>query len=162
MSQPLRVMLDTNVYEFLATVEAELIPKIIVSEKVKVYGCRLVRRQLRDTPKNKMAGTIKLRINMLSVYDLLVKHRDIEAGSLANYLATEYLAGYAGNISAQEMASDFLIVAICAIKGLDIVCTHDFRTMASDAAKKTYERVNNANSLKTPRFIKLEELKRLI
>ena len=63
--QPLRVLLDTNVYGLLATVEPGLVLRIHESNQVRVYGCAVVRKELRETPSHVKIQGAKLRVKML-------------------------------------------------------------------------------------------------
>lgn len=160
--QPVRVLIDTNVYDFLATVNPEFVLKIIASKHIKVYGCRVIRNELRNTPVYKMTGSKKLRVQMLNTYDLLAGKHDLPVSDLATFLASEYLNSFTGNLSREKLLNDFLIVAVASLKGLDIICTGDEKTMASNNAKEAYKKVNQKNALRTPKFIQLEELKNLL
>lgn len=160
--QPLRLMLDTNIYGHLVSEERDLVPKINESEKVVVYGCKVVRDELRDTPKEEKIENRKLRIELLTTYDALVGKHDLPSSELAEYLATEYLKEYKGNAPAHKILNDFRIVAIASLKRLPIVCTNDNKTMASDSAIKAYGEVNPRNNLEDVKFISLNRFKDLI
>jgi len=158
----LRVMLDTNIYGHLVLEERHLVPKIYQSEKVIVYGCKLVRNELRDTPKKEKIENKKLRIELLNTYDALVGKHDLETSELAEYFVTEYLKNYKGNASARKIFADFLIVAVASLKRILIVCPNDNKTMASKNAKQSYKIVNLANNLEKVIFITLADFKKLL
>lgn len=156
MRQPMRAMLDTCVYEFLALDEA-LFLKFDESKNVSIYGCKVIRDQLRDTPMSKTVGGRKIRVLMLNVYDRLVQRHILPVSNLASYLAIQYLNEYNGNQSREKMLDDFIIMAVASIAKLDIVCTEDNRTMASKNAVDAYKKINNKNGLRTPKLITLKE-----
>lgn len=158
----LRVLLDTNIYGLLASSEADLVSEIVASQKIVVYGCSVVRKELRETPSSKMVGSKKLRMQMLNVYDLLVGKHDIPVSGLAEYLANAYLEAYSGSTARDSLKNDFFVVAISSLKGLDIVCTEDSKTMASAEARRSFAKINDDNGLRTPNFIGLPELKSLL
>lgn len=162
MNAPLRVLLDTNIYDLLVSSEKNLVEKIISSEKVVVYGCKVIRNELRDTPTGELVNGKRLRNELLNAYDLVVKQHDLQSIDLANYLALEYLKEYKGNASREKLLNDFLIIAIASIKGIDIVCTQDNKTMASTSAKRTYEKVNKNNYIKSPDIISFEYFKKIV
>ncbi len=162
MLQPKKVLLDTNVYDKISLTDEELIPRIVASVNVIVYGCRVIRQELRAVPKQEKAGSRKLRIVLLSAYDLLVRNHDLPVEEIAESAAQEYLKEYFGKKPKKELYSDFLIVAVASLKQLDIVCTNDNRTMASSDAIKAFQRVNQRNGLRTPEFIPYEKFKELI
>ena len=71
-----RLLLDTNIYGELVidrNFEA-IIKKIKSSDSVKIYGSKIIRDELRNTPKNLKIGNRSLRILLLMVYDLLSKN----------------------------------------------------------------------------------------
>ena len=83
-------------------------------------------------------------------------------GDLAHYLAQNYLKTYGGHVSKETLFNDFLIVAVASLKSLDLVCTQDTKTMASEHAQKAYFAINKKNGLRTPEFILLEDFKKKI
>src|SRR3989338_2243498 len=159
MPQPLRAMLDTCVYEHLA-LDENLFSKFDRTKSVSVYGCKVIREQLRDTPMSKTVGGRKIRVLMLSVYDRLVGKHVLPAGDISSYLAIQYLNEYKGNQSREKMLGDFVIVAVASIGKLDIICTEDSRTMASKDAIAAYTKVNDKNGLRYPKLITLKEIEK--
>jgi len=152
------VMFDTSVYSHLAITHRALRQKIFDSDNLKIYGCDVVRKELRQTPPGKKVWTRKLRILMLNDYDVLIGRHGAMAGDLASYLATEYSKEYGGKAPEGKMRNDFLIVAAASLKGIEHICTEDFSTMASGDAIKSYAAVNERNGVKTPKFVSLAGL----
>lgn len=58
---------------------------------------------------------------------------------------------------AKEMADDFQIVASASIASLKFIATFNRRTMANEEIIPIYNKVNSANKLRTPSFIKTKE-----
>ena len=162
MPAPKKVMLDTNVYDKISLLDEDLIPRIVASGSVIVYGCRVIRQELRAVPRQEKAGSRKLRLVLLSAYDLLVKAHDLPVEEIAESAAREYLKEYSGKKPKKDLYSDFLIVAVASLRQLDIVCTDDNRTMASWDAVSAFRKVNQRNGLRTPEFISYEKFKGLI
>jgi len=53
---------------------------------------------------------------------------------------------------------DFMIVACASFNGLDIVYSDDQRTMIGKTAMKAYQHINLNENLRTPYFLKYEDL----
>ena len=162
MPLPSKVMLDTNVYDKITLKDEQLIPEIISSQKITVYGCRVIREELRGIPKGEKVGSKNLRVMLLRTYDLLVKKHDLPVEDIAEYVAKEYTVEYLGNKPKRDLYQDFLIVAVASLKDLDIVCTDDKKTMSSEDAIKAYKNVNERNGLRTPQFIPYISFKKLV
>ena len=162
MSTQSKVMLDTNVYDKIALKDEQLIPEIISSQKITVYGCRVIREELRAIPKGEKVGSRNLRVMLLRTCDLLVKKHDLPVEDIAEYVAKEYTAEYSGNKPKKDLYSDFLIVAVASLKDLDIVCTDDSKTMSSTDTVEAYKKVNERNGLRTPQFIPYASFKKLV
>ncbi len=136
-----RIILDTNIYEFmLKEMDAETLHTIAIQKEIIIYGNEIIRKELRNTPKEKIGllGTklIKLRTALLGVYG--------------------------GNISKDKIINDLLIVSFASIKKLDIVISEDVRSMLSDAAKHAYAIVNEIENLRVPSFIRFDEFSKEI
>ena len=84
-----RVMFDASIYGFLATTQKEMVLKVVTSKNVIVYGCKVVRDELRKTPTHKKADGKNLRIKMLNTYDLPIGKHDLPLSDIANYLTLE-------------------------------------------------------------------------
>lgn len=103
---PFRVMIDSSVYELLV-LEETLIPKIVSSRNLVVYGCRVVRKELRETPPHKKVGSKKLKILMLNTYSLLVKKHDVPISDLAGSLYKNILT----NTKAEFQGKNFTLIS---------------------------------------------------
>ncbi|MFA4855990.1 MAG: hypothetical protein WC634_05405 [archaeon] len=158
MKQPTRAMLDTNTYEVLYQSEFSRILRLIESDKLIVYGCRVIRDELREIPKNVKVDGKSYKGLLLSIYDKLTKDHSYSVESVAEALAEDYWKSYKGGVPKRKMLPDFLIVAVATLHRLDIIVSEDDRTMKSKPARQAYEKVNDKNSLETPKFISIEKL----
>ena len=164
MKGALRVMLDTNIYGFIALEidPAEILERIAASDTM-VCGSTVIRAELRDTPKKKTVGRKKLRLRLLSSYDLLVSDkRNYDVNEIIRKIAEEYFEQYKGGYSRKELENDFLIVATASLHNLDLVVSGDEITMKSPEAVKAYEKINEKYQLRNPAFITFIEFKRLL
>lgn len=158
MKEQLRAMLDTNTYEILYKKDLQQILNLIESNCLIVYGCKVIRNELRNIPKTLSIEGKSYRQIMLAIYDKLTKNHDYPVESLAETLAHEYWKAYKGGVPKRKIFPDFLIVAISTIHRLDIIVSEDEKTMKSRPAINAYTQVNSQKELQTPRFIKIEEL----
>ncbi len=159
-----RILFDTNIYELIAihTKEEQLKS---MKQQLVVYGADLIRKELRDIPKNikiDNSGKSKnLRIELLGLYDFLVgKHQQIITEQMEE-VANKYFNTYkilGGAVGKSEILNDFKIIACASMCNLDIVVSEDFRTMFSASAKKSYEIVNAIYGFRAPKFIDFKEL----
>ena len=160
---PLRVLLDTNVYGVLAeSASPELLEKIGSSERIIVYGFSVVRKELRETPKNLRLTGKSFRGALLNYYDSLAGKHDLPLTRLIEVLAQEYFSSYSDGISKRKLANDFLIVACASIHGLDVLVSNDEHSMFSRNALAAFEKINSENGLRTPKFYSLEQLNTLL
>lgn len=159
-----RVILDTNIYEFmLREFDADAMYRIGLQKEFIIYGNEIIRKELRDVPREKTGiinkKLIKLRNALLGVYDILTKKHSLTTTPVIRLIAEKYYIAYraaGGNISKDSIINDFIIVASASFNGLDLVVSEDSRSMMSDAAKNGYEIVNNLENLRTPNFIRFE------
>jgi predicted nucleic acid-binding protein len=159
----LRVLLDTNVYGILAeSASPDFLDKIGSSERVTVYGFSVVRKELRDIPRNLQLSGKGFRSVLLNYYDSLVGKHDLPLTRLIEVLAEEYFSTYSGGISRKKLENDFLIVACASIHGLDVLVSNDEHSMFSKKALEAFEKVNSENGLRTPKFYSLEQFKTLV
>ncbi|MDD5163098.1 MAG: hypothetical protein PHD95_02705 [Candidatus ainarchaeum sp.] len=158
MKKPTRTMLDTNTYEILYKKEFSKILHKIESGELIVYGCGVIRNELREIPKSVTVDGKNYRGLLLSIYDQLTKDHTYPVESLAETLAEEYWKSYSGGVAKRKIFPDFLIVAVATLHRLDIVVSEDDKTMKSKLAMQAYEKVNAKNCLETPKFISIEEL----
>ncbi len=157
----IRAMIDANVYSLLFEGDLDRLEKLIASGILVIYGCNVVRQELREIPPELRVQGRNYRNALLQIYDDLVGGRSYQLGSVAEALAEEYWAEYAGGILQRKIIPDFIIVALSSLHGLGIVVSNNARTMKSGSALAAYSKVNERNSLKTPVFASLEGLFKL-
>ena len=157
----LRAIIDTNVYEFLYKQDLERVAALIENGILVVYGCKIIREELREMSKDFKIKGKNYRIILIGIYDRLVGKHFIPTDKLVDVLSEEYWVNYIGNVPKRKIFSDFQIVATATIHSLDIIVSEDNRTMKSDNAIKSYNIVNGRNGFVTPKFVSLEELIRL-
>ncbi len=158
MPRQLRVMLDTNVYEFLKLQYLDPLSKLINEKKITVYGCRVVRKELRDIPRAAKLNGKSLRNILLGIYDELTQNHDYPLDGIAEGIAEQYWKEYEGGISKRKLIDDFKIAAISSMHNLDIVVSEDDNSMKSGHAIRAYLKVNNLNGFRTPAFYSLKKL----
>lgn len=159
----MRCLLDTNIYGLLAENKNLLskFEKILDEQKLLVYGADVIRKELRDTPKQIRLGKKKLRLFLLELYDSTVENREIRSNKLALTLASEYFKQYkkyGGTKDYRNIKNDFLIVALASLNNMDIIVTEDNKTMASKKADQSYVKVNFSYNLRTPKFLPLKAI----
>ena len=161
LDEQLRAMFDTNTYEFLLEKELPQILWLVESGNLVVYGCSVIRDELRKIPKNAKFEGKSYRSTMLNLYDKLVKRHSVPMDKVAETLANGHLAEYKGGTARHKLNSDFLIVAVATLKNLNIVVSEDNKTLKSRFALLAYNKVNSKNGLSTPRFLSVKELIKL-
>src|SRR3989344_7150918 len=153
-------MLDTNIYGLMISEYGKNVHDAIhISENLIICGCTVIRKELRATNRN--VEGINLRMNLLRVYDDLVK-TTYEIDDKTSVLAHQYFVAYqklGGMRPEGIIMNDFLIVACASCKQLDIVVSHDKRTMLGDNAIRAYELINQSQNIRLPRFIGYEGFK---
>ena len=86
-----RIIFDTSAYgEMIIHPEiVKLLRRIVESNGIVVYGTKLIRKELRDTPKNERIKEGKLRLLMLDLYDSLVSKskRELKISDLIEIVA---------------------------------------------------------------------------
>ena len=154
-----RVLFDTSVYGRLVTdrITLQNVEKRQESCQIVIYGARIIRQELRETPKSTTLEGKKLRILLLSIYDSLIKkdHHDLSYNKLVGALSEDYFKAYrrdGGSLPNQEMKNDLIIIATATIYQLDIVVSDDERSMFSDKAIRAYGRINKEYGMKNPIF----------
>ncbi|HLD86787.1 MAG TPA: hypothetical protein VJB12_01880, partial [Candidatus Nanoarchaeia archaeon] len=156
---PSRVLLDTNVYGEII-ISPDLVRAIEFLNRKQAYifyGMSLIRSELRATPRDKRSESGKVRLLMLTLYDALVRktNRDLRITGLIEMIAQRYTAEYkrlGGSLAAHGVRADFQIVACASFHRLDIVVSHDQRSMLSHAAQGAYRSINREFELRTPMF----------
>ncbi|HLD42962.1 MAG TPA: hypothetical protein VJB08_03165 [Candidatus Nanoarchaeia archaeon] len=139
------------------------IEKRIERNQTLVYGNRIIRNELRETSAQARLGKQSKRILLLNLYDRLTAGHEIIMGDLIRILAKKYYEKYRrfdGKYPYDSLKNDFLIVASASIKELNIVVSHDTKTMLSELAMKAYKKINSENGLENPDFIPYQEYKR--
>jgi predicted nucleic acid-binding protein len=154
-----RVIFDTNIYGFLVKEKTigEIEPKIVHNDNLLVYGCSVVRKEIRKT------GQGQARNALLMLYDHITKERKVDVSTETEKLAEEYYqeAKSLGRIqSLSDLWDDLLIVAAASLNDMDIVFTGDEKTMRNDTNVKAYGIVNIRRGLRSPTFYSYEMLKR--
>ena len=139
-----------------------MLGKIGSSENLIVYGFTVVRKELRDTPKNLVKKGRKFRSTLLKSYDALIQGHDLQLTKPVEALGEEYLTNYTGDISKKKLRNDFLIVACATLNQLDILVSEDNHSMFSRKAIEAYNKVNSENGLKAPNFHSIKQLERLL
>ena len=159
------VLLDTCIYgRFFEDAEGlHLAEEIIKDEKFIIHNFRLIRNELRNTPVRKAIRSKNLRVQMLNLYDELVKGRIIDEDKSIKSLANEYFFAYrrqGGNLGQKAIITDFKISACAALKRIDILYSEDNRSLKSMHALAAYNIVNLRHNLRTPNFIGYSTLKK--
>ena len=122
-----RLLLDTNIYgEMVIDSHVDLIKeKISQNHSFVIFGSSLIRKELRATPKKIKLMRSNLRIDLLSLYDELVKERSLKIDFKTQELAQQYYLLYhtlGGAKGKDEMNNDLLIVACAALKEMGCCC----------------------------------------
>lgn len=160
-----RVILDTNIYGLIVEMgNLEELRELIRKSDVIIYGNKVIREELRTTPKGIIDG-INLRSDLLKLYNEITKNRELGFNKKAIEAAENYYKTYrqiGGITSRKKMQNDFLIVASASMHDLDIVVSEDNATMRNELALRAYSIVNSVLKLRTPRFIGYEEFKKEI
>ncbi len=162
-----RVLLDTNIYGLMVIDKDRdrLRDSIEQVKTVVIYGLPLIRKELRDTPKNIKVREVNLRNYLLRLYEEVTKGRTLNITLKEESLADAYFTVYreiGGIASKQELIKDFIIVACASINSLDIVVSQDHKTMVSEKALKSYAIVNKIKKINLPGFLNYEEFKKAI
>ena len=158
MPRQLRVMLDTSVYEFLVLRYLDELNKLIHEGQVIVYGCSVVRKELRETSKSEKLEGKSFRNALLSAYDDVTDKHSYPAENVVDFIAEEYWKEYEGGIAKRKMMNDFRIVAVSSIHNLDIVVSEDNHSMKSRLAIEAYMKVNQRNGFRTPMSYSISQL----
>lgn len=163
-----RVILDTSVYGELIK-ETNVVDKLVslVPSHYVLYGTRVIRGELRDLSNDARFEGKGKRNLLLSLYDTLIKmdHHDLDVSSLIEIIATEFYKKYrvnGGSRSLKDMINDFRIVACASFYGLDIVVSHDEKSMLVKESIKAYNTVSEEFNLNVPDFIPYRKFKEMI
>ena len=161
------VILDTNSYGLLAkdVNRFKIVEKIKTNSKLIVYGFKIIRNELRDTPKSLRVQKKGLRIDLLNLYDGIVEEHILEFNSNVQQMAGSYYKAYrefGGIKPREEILNDFSIVSAATIYNLDIIISNDDKTMLNESALRAYKLINSVIDKRTPKFISYEDFKRLL
>jgi len=170
-------ILDTNVYgEILIEIDSEKIIKGVKGDKTTyVYGVDVIENELEDAPVGiKLKGKI-LKEAVLTIYKTIIDE-ELKLSPVAKYLASEYYKEFdklrksgkyykildpkVKKYSEEDLRIDFQIIAEASLKGIDVVVSTDRRTILSNIAEDTYNKVNRLNGLRTPRLVRYSDFKR--
>ncbi|MEW6063455.1 MAG: PIN domain-containing protein [Nanoarchaeota archaeon] len=159
-----RLLLDTNIYGELVIDQnfEAIIKKIKTSDSIRIYGSKVIRDELRNTPKSMKIGKRSLRMLLLTVYDLISKNTysiDKQIYDLAEQYFLAYKS-FGGIKDKKSILKDFLIVSCATLNNLDIVVSEDEKSMLSEISIKAYYLVNSIIKKKTPKFINYGDFKR--
>lgn len=161
-----RILFDTSVYGRLIY-ESEILQKIRDEYKQEfiIYGCSTIRKELKKTPKTIALGNKKVQILLLEVYDsfIIKENHDLKYNKLVKDLSEDYLREYKkneGSLSEFSIKNDFIIIATATIYQLDIVVSGDKKSMLSEKAIKSYEKINSVYGLKNPKWREYENFKK--
>jgi len=164
-----RLIIDTSSYnELLILFSQEELRLLTKREEYAVEGFVIIRKELRDIPKQRMVDAAKdkktkLRIALLSLYDYITKGRSYPLDDKMVDTAEKYFTSYVeqgGKNEWRDLENDFEIVACASHKQVDIVVSEDNKTMLSREALMAYEKVNSANKLHMPNFTNITDLKK--
>lgn len=159
----LRVIFDTNIYGLLLTEnDLEAIERRIREEKdFIVYGYKPVRKEIRDIPKVTKLSK-QTRVRLLTLYDKITGKHFFENSIKITLLAKKYYYYYrnVGGIYNWDtgMRVDLMIVACATFHGIDIVYSHDNKTLLGKKALKSYHHVNINENYRTPNFLTYKDL----
>ncbi|MEK6887386.1 MAG: hypothetical protein AABX14_00400 [Candidatus Aenigmatarchaeota archaeon] len=163
-----RVILDTSVYGELIK-ETDVVDKLvsIVPSNYVLYGTKIIRDELRDLSKDARFEGRGKRNLLLSLYDTLIKmdHHNLDVSSLIEIIASEFYKKYranGGSRSLRDMINDFRIVACASFYGLDIVVSHDEKSMLAKESVKAYNVVCEEFNLTIPNFMPYRKFKEMI
>ena len=163
--QQKRIILDTSVYGRLIE-DIDVVPKIVkgIPERFVIYGNRLIRNELRAVAKKERIGAESKRKLVLSIYDLFVRKDNhiLKITDLVELIANRYYGEYnklKGGCGYDDIINDFKIIACASLHKLDIVVSHDTKSMLGIKAIKAYEKVNKDYQMRTPEFIPYQKFK---
>lgn len=159
-------LFDTNIYtEIIKDSDGEkLVENIIGDKNFVIHNFRLIREELKNTPKNVKFEEERLRFLLLELHDKIVKGEIILETKEIIQLAEDYYNEYkkqGGGVGKDHIIKDFKIVACAALKNMDIIVSNDESSLKCDNAKLSYFIVNTKINLRTPSFYNYLVLKKL-
>ena len=161
-----RLLLDTNIYGEIALDEnrVEIADKLANNKTFIIYTNNIIKKELRNTPKNVRVDKISLRNNLMTLFHNIAK-KNIEITPRMTNITESYYEAYrefGGSIGKAKIINDFCIVACATCAGLDIVVLQDVVSMLIENSVRAYKLVNNSNNMRTPEFIRYNDLKRML
>lgn len=162
-----RLLADTNIYGLLARDlnRTELVEKVIDRKTILVYGNKIIRDELRDIPKKVKIEGKSLRIDILNLYDQIVKRHSLKIDDSIIEMAHSYYKAYrefGGSKSRDNIIADFKIVACASFHLMGIVVSSDEKSMLTENAIRAYKLVNSIVKKRTPEFIDFIKFKKLL
>ncbi|MBI2971433.1 MAG: hypothetical protein HYY37_03390 [Candidatus Aenigmarchaeota archaeon] len=133
-------------------------------------GLRLIRKELRDTPKKSTIydrsrrAARNPRNALLALYDTVAK-KEYDISGKMRTRAGEYYTAYkeaGGSGKWEELENDFILIACASVHGIDIVVSEDEKTMLTENAVRAYKLMNSIYKRRTPDFIGYERFKAMI
>ena len=156
-----RVILDTNIYgEMVIDVELDEIESLI-RKNMMIYGAEVIRKEIRRAPRWTVKYPKNLRMDLLRLYDSLVKHTIPTTPEILQ-LANKYYLTYSelgGKLPQKSIMNDLIIVACASAKGIDIIVSQDKDTMLDINFQKIYGLVNKLIDKRNPNFLNYTEFK---
>ena len=166
-----RLLLDTNIYGIIVEKqEREEFQDLTKNSNIVIYGCSVIRKELRATPKEKYITTTKegvrnFRLLLLNIYDAVTKNHEIHIDAKTEELTDKYLHYFSkitGKIILGHLINDFLLVACASINKLDLIVSEDHKTLLSLDAIKTYHFINAQEDLTVPNALTYQQLKEIL
>lgn len=165
-----RILLDTNIYGLIVEKqEREDFLELISKTKVIIYGCSIVRKELRNTPKKIVIltadGLRKVRNLLLELYDAVTGEHSFIVDEETERLADKYLKQFTkltGQTVVVHLKIDFTLVACATLKNLDLIVSEDHKTLLSPKAIASYQLVNAEEGLKLPPIMRYAQLKTVL
>lgn len=163
-----KIIFDTSVYgELIKDKETFLKVSKFIPDELVIYGIKIIRNELKNTPRYIKEGNRSRRMLLLEVYDIFVRKEkhDLKYNKLIETLSEDYFKEYkkqGGSLAKHNIKNDFLIIATATIYNLDVVVSKDEHSMLSEKSIKSYDIVNNKYGLSNPNFERYKDFKRKI
>lgn len=153
-----RLLADTNFYGLLARdlERLRIVEAIINSNTIIIYGNKIIRNELRDIPKKIRLDGKSIRIDILNLYDQIVKEHSLKVDDSITVIADNYYKAYrefGGSKSKDSIIDDFRIVACATSHAMDVVVSSDEKSMLTENAIRAYKLVNSIAKKRTPSFV---------
>ena len=160
-------MPDTNIYGLLArdSDRIRLVERLVNDKAAVVYGNKIIRDELRDIPKKIKLNGKSLRVDIINLYDQIVKEYTLKINDNIIETADNYYTAYrefGGSKARDSIIADFRIVACSSFHGMDIVVSSDEKSMLTENAIRAYKLVNSIAKKRTQKFIDLINFKKYL